>query len=102
MKIYNLTLLFMMFTLTLFLFMNKLHAQISTQPISSSTSGIIQPETQRGVQTAKKPVITNPPPVCVDSGVQGRRCGTMAVNFCKLNPDAINCKKLLNETPVDQ
>ena len=37
---------------------------------------------------------------CVDSGVQGRRCGIEAVTFCRLNPDAINCQSINNDSAL--
>ena len=71
----------------------------------SSTSGTYFPSPKNIDQNPKtklpqKAPITNPANsnlVCVDSGVQGRRCGIMAVSFCKLNPDAQNCKALLDK-----
>jgi len=71
---------------------------------TSSTSGMYFPPQKNIDQSFKAvlpqsgPIITNPENsnlVCVDSGVQGRRCGIMGVTFCKLNPDAQNCKAFL-------
>ena len=60
----------------------------------SSTAGIIQPESPKiKSSNLSSPTLTTPP-VCVDSGVQGRRCGITAITFCKINPDAINCNTI--------
>ena len=122
MKKYNLTFLSTVFGLTIFVSVNNSYAAnpsttsgiyfptpITTSPPAtttttgaapSSTSGLMIPvpgtsAVSPGVNpgTISSPTAT---PVCVDSGVQGRRCGIEAVTFCKLNPQAENCQTLNN------
>jgi hypothetical protein len=100
----------MIFTLTLFLLVNHSYAANpsttsgiyfptpikTTPPAPPSTSGLMIPGALQ--PAVKSGTIVSPPatPVCVDSGVQGRRCGIEAVTFCRLNPDAQNCQTLNN------
>ena len=68
---------------------------------SSSTSGIYQPANKVKLPIIQKSGVdhlTPVPPVCVDSGAQGRRCGITAITFCKINPDALNCNTINNQT----
>ncbi|MDD4973944.1 MAG: hypothetical protein PHY93_06315 [Bacteriovorax sp.] len=121
----NLTFLSTALALTIFVSMNNSYAAtpsttsgiyfptpITTSPPATtttttgaaptSTSGLMIPlpgasAVSPGVNPA--PATINSPtatPVCVDSGVQGRRCGIEAVTFCKLNPEAQNCETLNN------
>ena len=84
-------------------FCNATETTTTAGAAPSSTSGMYfpSPKTINPSSPTVLPqsgIITNPSNavlVCVDSGVQGRRCGIMAVTFCKLNPQAQNCKALL-------
>jgi hypothetical protein len=67
---------------------------------SSTTAGIYHPEIKQQIQNNQQAkVIPFVPanPICVDSGVQGRRCGITAINFCKNNPTALNCQTVLED-----
>jgi hypothetical protein len=73
------------------------------QPSKSPSAGMILPTPPKSETTPTVPGVIrplNPPPICVDSGAQGRRCGISAVTFCKLNPDALNCNTLNNSNSV--
>lgn len=80
----------------------------------TSTAGIINPApgtigvspliapTSNQLQIGQQPgATTNTNTVCVDSGVQGRRCGIEAMTFCKLNPQAANCQTINSDTNSD-
>lgn len=125
MKKYNLTFLSTALALTIFVSVNNSYAAtpsttsgiyfptpITTSPPATttttttgaaptSTSGLMIPlPGTSAVSPGVKPGTISSPtatPVCVDSGVQGRRCGIEAVTFCKLNPEAQNCQTL-NDT----
>ena len=104
MKYFYPTLLSLGLILILVFFAVELRAQVSNiQSIThpSSTSGMYQPESKAKLQkspgTFQGTFQGSVPPVCVDSGIQGRRCGITAVTFCKLNPDAQNCQMINKE-----
>jgi hypothetical protein len=93
---------FIVFNLSLFIYSNYSFAALVTTTaggVSHTTSGLYQPISKDKLPVIQKPGIINItpiPPVCVDSGTMGRRCGITAVTFCKINPDALNCH-LINE-----
>lgn len=101
MKIFYPPLVSLGFILILLIFTNELRAQITnipsiTQP--SPSSGIYHPVPKDNIQPPAKVI----PPVCVDSGSQGRRCGIMAVTFCKINPDAQNCQTINTDKKLEK
>jgi hypothetical protein len=128
MKKFNSTLLSTVYFFTLFMVMNVSYGAVpamTTTPgaAPSSTSGIINsgpnslvttpgamPYSTSGIinQAPATQVVqpgstlnsNNAPTSCVDSGLQGRRCGVEAVNFCKLNPQAANCQTITNDTNI--
>lgn len=64
---------------------------------SSGVSALtVRPQDQQ--QPSSNPSTVNM--ICVDSGIAGRRCGVEAVNFCRLNPDALNCHTLNDEVNI--
>ena len=71
---------------------------ITTKAADSSTAGIMLPKTQQQTNQQNKLLSvknqTDSTLICVDSGVQGRRCGITAINFCKRYPEALNCNTI--------
>ena len=100
MKKNNQLLQFIVFNISLLFYSNYSYAStVTTTAIGTSftTAGLYQPVSKEKLPVIQKPGtfnITPIPPVCVDSGSMGRRCGITAVTFCKINPDALNCNAI--------
>jgi hypothetical protein len=99
MKKNNPILLFVVFNLIFLMLIGESYSITFPSP----SAGMIQSTPPKSETTPTVPRVIqplNPPPICVDSGPQGRRCGFSAVTFCKLNPDALNCNTLNNSNTV--
>lgn len=115
MKIFNPAFLSLTFFLIIFASLNKANAASTTTTTAgaapTSTSGMYQPEPpkrnvmQQGQQTGAVSGSNRPSETteCVDAGgVLGARCGVKAIQFCKQNPEAPDCKKIIKDNNLSQ
>jgi hypothetical protein len=81
---------------TIFWLIFLISITLKLDAVDSSTVGLVLPNSKMPTSQQNKvppdKAQINPPLVCVDSGIQGRRCGITAINFCKRNPQALNCQ----------
>jgi hypothetical protein len=94
------------FSFLLMAFTLNLYAQIKDSstlkaPPSTSSGTIVPAKIVTKTTLAAKPnsntTIETTPMDCIDSGLQGTKCGIEEIDFCKKNPQTISCQKLKND-----